>query len=65
MKKEIDYKMLANDLISLLEEEYDGYRICYELISYGYDYDTLVELGFDYQDIEEASRDEMLGRDPR
>lgn len=64
MKKEINYQMLANDLISILEEEYDGYRICYELISYGYDYDTLVALGFDYDDIERASRDNMNGVDP-
>jgi hypothetical protein len=64
MKKEIDYKNIAKDLITVLEYEYSAYRICYELIALGYSDDELTLLGFDYDDIETASRDVMLGVDP-
>lgn len=59
MKKENLYKMYANDLLSILEEYQTTYQIVRDLISLGYDYDNLVELGFDMYVVEEAMHNEM------
>lgn len=59
MKKENLYKMYANDLLALLEEYQTTYQIVRELISLGYDYDNLVEFGFDMYIVEEAMHNEM------
>ena len=59
MNKEKLYKMHANDLESLLEEFLTTYQIVRDLVSLGYDYDTLVELGYDMYIIEEAMHNDM------
>ena len=59
MKKENLYKMYANDLLSILEEYQTTYQIVRDLVSLGYDYDTLVELGYDMYIIEEAMHNDM------
>lgn len=59
MKKENLYKMYANDLLSILEEYQTTYQIVRDLISLGYDYDTLVGVGFDMYVVEEAMHNEM------
>lgn len=59
MKKENLYKMYANDLLSILEEYQTKYQIVRDLISLGYDYDNLVEFGFDMYVVEEAMHNEM------
>lgn len=59
MNKEKLYKMYANDIESILEEFLTTYQIVRELVSLGYDYDTLVELGYDMYIIEEAMHNEM------
>lgn len=59
MKKENLYKMYANDLLSILEEYQTTYQIVRDLISLGYDYDNLVEFGFDMYVVEEAMHNEM------
>lgn len=59
MKKENLYKMYANDLLSILEEYQTTYQIVRDLVSLGYDYDTLVEFGFDMYVVEEAMHNEM------
>lgn len=59
MKKENLYKMYANDLLALLEEYQTTYQIVRELVSLGYDYDNLVEFGFDMYIVEEAMHNEM------
>jgi hypothetical protein len=65
MKKPINYKSIAEDLIAILQYDYDDYRICYELGALGVDDDDLRELGFDSDDIHEALTDNMHGNDPR
>lgn len=59
MKKENMWKMFANDLLNMLEEYQTTYQIVRELISLGYDYDTLVDVGFDMYIVEEAMHNEM------
>ena len=59
MKKENLYKMYANDLLALLEEYQTTYQIVRDLVSLGYDYDNLVEFGFDMYIVEEAMHNEM------
>lgn len=63
MNKEKLYKDFAHDLESILEEFLDTYQIVRDLVSLGYDYDTLVELGYDMYIIEEAMHNEMNNRE--
>ena len=59
MNKENLYKMYANDLLIILEEYQTTYQIVRDLVSLGYDYDKLVEFGFDMYVVEEAMHNEM------
>lgn len=59
MKKENMWKMFANDLLNMLEEYQTTYQIVRDLISLGYDYDTLVDVGFDMYIVEEAMHNDM------
>jgi hypothetical protein len=59
MKKENMWKMFANDLLNMLEEYKTTYQIVRDLISLGYDYDTLVAVGFDMYIVEEAMHNDM------
>ena len=59
MKKENMWKMFSNDLLNMLEEYQTTYQIVRDLISLGYDYDTLVDVGFDMYIVEEAMHNDM------
>ena len=59
MEKEKLYRMYANDLENMLEEFLDVYQIVRDLVSLGYDYDTLVQLGYSMYIVEEAMHNEM------
>jgi hypothetical protein len=65
MRKEINYKSIAEDLVAILQYDYSDYRICYELGSLGVNDDDLRELGFESDDIHEALTHIMHGLDPK
>jgi hypothetical protein len=52
---------ITKDLISLLRNYAYDEEIIYDLLSLGWGYDTLVELGFDPYTIEDVSKKEMNG----
>jgi hypothetical protein len=58
---ELNYKQLANDLIDHLCDATSIGETIRALISMGWDNDYLIDLGFDQEDIEQASHEEMLG----
>ena len=59
MKKENMWKMFANDLLAILEEYQTTYQIVRDLVSLGYDYDTLIAVGFGHYVVEEAMHNDM------
>jgi len=52
---------MTKDLINLLRSYADDEEIIYDLLSLGWSYDRLVELGFDPYMIEDVSKKEMNG----
>ena len=55
----MDWKRLAKDLMDMMYDLKSNYHTCRYLLEYGYDYDDLVEIGFDTETIEQASNDDM------
>jgi hypothetical protein len=61
MKKEINYKSVARDLLDILRYDHDDYKIAYFLCELGVSYDTLIDIGIGSDDAERAYTDEMNG----